>query len=341
MSTFVNTPALVPLITSAEERARRIRKTIIRSLVTLALLGLLFWQVPLRDVWSAIQGMDKALLGLVLLLAIPTLYLQYVRWATLAKDAGPDVSKADIHRGFWVGFTLGLITPGRVGQYGRALALHNCSLSRAAGLTFLERMYSAIVINGVGLMALVLLPLLGWLPPYPTVRRIAGAGCVLVGVVILALGIFPRVISRPLLWLTKKLPFRDKLARAIEVLKLVSPARGAWLLLLAILSVGSSLLQFVVLLHALGAPVPIFAGMMAALLTFFLKGNIPLGIGNLGVGEWTAVICLSGFGVAAPTAVAASLMLFVINVFLPGLAGLPFMSSLRMPNWNEPLRGTA
>ncbi len=341
MSTFVNAPAAVPVMTSAEERARRVRKTIIRSLVTLALLGLLFWQVPLRDVWSAIQGMDKALLGLVLLLSVPTLYLQYVRWATLAKDAGPDVSRADIHRGFWVGFTLGLITPGRVGQYGRGLALHNCSLSRATGLTLLERMYSAIVINGVGLIALVLLPMLGWIPPYPTVGVVAGTACVAVGLVMLTLGVFPGLISRPLLWLTKRLPFGDKLARAIEVLKLVSPSRGAWLLVLAILSVSSSLLQFVVLLYALGAPVPIFAGMMAALLTFFLKGNIPLGIGNLGVGEWTAVICLSGFGVAAPTAVAASLMLFVINVFLPGLVGLPFMSSLRMPNWSEPAREVA
>ena len=104
-------------------------------------------------------------------------------------------------------------------------------------------------------------------------------------------------------------------------------------MLLAATSLASSVLQFVVLLAALGSPVPVLAGMFTGVLTFFLKGNIPIAIGNLGVGEWTAVICLSGLGVNAETAVAASLLLFVINVFIPGLIGLPFVSSLRAPEF--------
>jgi uncharacterized membrane protein YbhN (UPF0104 family) len=341
MSTYVNAQTVAASLPAAKDRARKLRKTAIRSLATVVLLTLLFWQIPLRDVWGDICGMDVSSLIVVLILAVPTQYLQFVRWATLAKDAGPGVSRADIHRGFWVGYTLGLITPGRIGQYGRALALHNCSLARAAGLTFLERTYSALVINGLGLIAVVLLPLLGWVPPYPNTGILVSIVCLAAGAAVLGLGIFPALLSKPLLWVTRRLPFGSKLARAVDVLSLVSPRRGAWLLALAALGLASALLQFVVLLYALKAPVPLFAGMLAALLTFFLKGNIPIGIGNLGVGEWTAVICLAGLGVKAPVAVSASLVLFFINVFVPGLIGLPFMSSLRMPDLHESREATS
>ena len=193
-----------------------LRKVIFRTLFTVALLGLLFWQIPLEGVWSAVRNLDTRLFTFALLLAIPTQFFQFLRWASLAKDAGPDVNRLDIHRGFWVGYTLGLVTPGRVGQYGRALALHNCSLARAAGLTFLERTYSSIVINGLGLIAIFVLPLLSWLPPVPMPGLFGKAICLIVGALILAVGIFPRLIAPPLRWLTHKLPFHDKIDQAVS-----------------------------------------------------------------------------------------------------------------------------
>ena len=341
MSTIVETPGTAVHLKDPARAAEApvssgatFRKIALRSAVTVALLVLLFWQIPLAGVWDAIRNMNGALLAVALLLAIPTQYFQFVRWASLAKEAGEGVSRKDIHRGFWVGYTLGLVTPGRVGQYGRALALHNCSLSRAAGLTILERTYSALVINGFGLIAVVLLPILGWIPPFPLPGIVGEAICLTAGSLLILVGIFPQPMARPLRWIAGKLPLREKTEKAIRVLELVTPQRGSWLLLLASLGLASALLQFVMILSALDSPVPIAAGMLAALLTFFLKGNIPLGIGNLGVGEWTAVVCLAGLGVDSVTAVAASLVLFTMNVFIPGLIGLPFVSTLRVPDWN-------
>jgi uncharacterized membrane protein YbhN (UPF0104 family) len=118
---------------------REIGKHTLRVGLTLGLLALLFSQVRWQKVWDAICGADLTLLAWTCVLWIPTQYLQFIKWDLLARDAGDDVSRRDIHRGYWVGFTLGLVTPGRIGQYGRGLALHNCSLSRATGLTVLER----------------------------------------------------------------------------------------------------------------------------------------------------------------------------------------------------------
>ena len=311
-------------------------KLALRIGLTAALFALLFWQVSWRKVWEAVHSLDPTLFWWVCLLWLPTQYLQYLRWAILAREAGDGVSRGDIRRSYWVGFTLGLITPGRVGQFGRALALHNCSLSRAIGVSAIERGYSAITINGFGLLSLVLLPWLGWMPPYATPNTAIRAIIVTAAVLLLIIGVFPRSMFAPLNWLASKLPFREKIERAVEVLKPAGPARGALYLVLAIASLASALLQFVLLVRAMGFQVPIFAGMLAALLTFFLKGALPISIGSLGVGEWTAVYCFRGLGVEPSVSVAASLVLFAINVFIPSMIGLPFIHSLRGLSFSKP-----
>ena len=304
-------------------------KLFLRIALTAGLFALLFWQVKWQQVWSAVQSLDMHLFVWVCVLWIPTSYLQFLRWAILAREAGDGVTRGDIRRSYWVGFTLGLVTPGRIGQFGRALALHNCSLSRAMGLSAIERGYSAITINGFGLLSLVLLPWLGWVPPYMLPNAWMKGILVVCGSFLLILGVFPRSVFRPLNWLASKLPFREKLERAIEVLKPAGPARGTVYLTLATASLASSLLQFVLLIRAMHAPVPIFAGMLAGLLTFFLKGALPISVGSLGVGEWTAIYCFRGLGVEPSVSVAASLVLFTLNVFVPSLIGLPFINSLR------------
>jgi uncharacterized protein (TIRG00374 family) len=312
----------------------RIFSAILRVLLTVGLLVLLFWQVSWRDVWRIVQSLDMTLLAVTCAMWIPTQWLQFVKWDLLASEASEHIRRSDIHRGYWVGFTLGLITPGRVGQLGRALALNNCSLPRAFGLTAVERGYTALTMNALGLLAIFVLPFLGWQAPIPIpvwIQIILAIG----GVFFLFLGVFPRLMYRPLRWMAGKLPFREKLEQAVDVLQSAGPRRGITLLLLSIAALFSSLFQFVLLIRAAGIHVPLFSGMLAGLLTFFLKGALPISIGSLGVGEWSAIVCYHGLGVDSSVAVASSLLLFVINVFIPSMIGLPFIGSLRMPQFTK------
>jgi uncharacterized membrane protein YbhN (UPF0104 family) len=84
----------------------------------------------------------------------------------------------------------------------------------------------------------------------------------------------------------------------------------------------------------MGTPLPWFAGTLAALLTLFLKGMLPITMGSLGIGEWSAMICFQGLGVPGPDAVATSLIVFSMNVLIPSLIGAPFLSQLRIPSFN-------
>ena len=149
------------------------------------------------------------------------------------------------------------------------------------------------------------------------------------------LGFFPRMIARPLLWLIRFLPLRDKLQRAVATLNEVGPWQGALLLALSIGTLVISLFQFVLLIRATGATLPWMGGMLAGILTFFVKGAIPVFVGSLGVGEWVAMYCFRGLAVAPSSSVAASLILFFMNVLIPSLIGLPFLSSLRVPDFHK------
>jgi uncharacterized protein (TIRG00374 family) len=333
LSDFIEHPAaIVPEMNPQDIpiQPRRWPKMLLRGGITAAILAMLFWQVHWTSVWLALRTMEGGLLSIACLLWIPTQWLQFVKWDMVARTAGSDVPRSDIHRGYWVGYTLGVITPGRIGQLGRALVLRNCSTPTAIGIGIVERGYTALVINALGIFSLALLPSLGWMSAMQMPLWLR-AGLGLAALLLLVLGIFPRLILHPLRALANRLPMRSKLHQALDVLKAVEPFMAASLSLLTILSLASSLLQFVLLIRAMGCDIPILAGMLAGLLTFFLKGMLPITIGSLGIGEWVAVYCFRGLGVEPSVAVAASLFLFVINVFIPSLIGLPFVFSLRMP----------
>ncbi|MBU1708006.1 flippase-like domain-containing protein [bacterium] len=144
----------------------------LRIILTIVVVGLLFWQIPWRNVFAIATGMKGFPLFGALLLWIPAHAFQFERLAVLAKHAGKEATWRDIFRSYWVGFTLGVITPGRIGQFGRCFAL-NVPVARAVGVSLIERFYATVVINGAGPWALLamissgvfVLPIGGWRTP--------------------------------------------------------------------------------------------------------------------------------------------------------------------------------
>jgi uncharacterized membrane protein YbhN (UPF0104 family) len=322
-----------PGVTSGNAPHRNPLKLIIRLVLTAAVLASLFWQVKWQQVWNLVATLPAETLVSVLLLCVPVHVLQYLRWSHIADRSGAAMRPGDLRRGYWVGFTLGLVTPGRLGQYGRALALHGCSIAEAFGISVLDRAYAGFTVNGIGLIALASLPLLGWQVKLPGMTGAIAVVCAAVGCIIVLLGFRPAVLVVPFRALARLLPWREQINKGIAVFGSVSWRSGPWLMMLAIGALAAALLQFVLLLHGMGAMLPWLGGMLAVLLTFFLKGLLPFTIGSLGIAEWSAVVILQGFGVEPAQAVGASLLLFTLNVLLPSLVGIPYLSSLRVPEF--------
>lgn len=316
-------------------RRGKLASTLLKIVLTIALLLALSLQIEWRRVGEEILRLKGIEAWLALLLWIPTQGLQYLRWRMFAVRAGTVTDASDYAASYWLGHTLGLITPGRVGAFGRAFFLRGVPLSRAAGVTILERTYAAITVNGMGLISLGVLPYFGWAAEW----AIWGSGVnillIVAGSLFLAAGLIPSMIAGIVQRLVLRFEKLQRLARIFEAVREVTPLTGFLFLLMSAATVVLPLLQFVLILRGFGIEVPWIAGMLAVLLNFFLKGNIPLTMGNLGIGEWTALLCLKGLGVPEASAVAASLLLFLINVAAPAAVGLLYMNRLNSDLWQR------
>jgi uncharacterized membrane protein YbhN (UPF0104 family) len=302
---------------------------LLRVLLTIVVIALLFWQIPWQGVFSAAAGMKRQLLILAILLSVPNHVFQFLRWALLVKHAGKEATWPEIFRSYFVGFSLGIVTPGRVGQFARCFAL-KLPVTRSVGASLLERLYATVALDSAGPLAFGAMILAGhyfpsglWRIPLLIVLGAIGVGMLLVG-------LFPTVLLPLLSWLVRQLPLREKLEQVVDVLAGMKWGQALELSLLSFAAMGVACLQFVVLLHSMDAVFPLGWGLTAVMANFFFKANLPFSIAGLGIGEWTAILCLAGIGVAAASAVASSLVLFAINVLAPALLGIPFVPALKL-----------
>ncbi len=302
-------------------------------LIKLALAGVALAGLGQVVAWSALAEAASSVHPGWAVLAVALLPLNvgleaYRFHRLMRTSAGAGLRFSDTLAAVVGAYPLGLLTPGRLGDYaGRAIYLRGRPASATAALTFAERTATLACCLAAGALALPFWlsrpevhPGWLWLIPAATIGALA------LGTVIL----HPRLAER---LLGVVLPFR-RLQPALDALGSV-PAREARILLaLSALRYAVFTTQFVLLLRAFAPQLPwgaaewLSAGAGVALV-FFAKSAVPgVTLGDLGVREGAAVYFLAAFGGAA--AFNASLGLFAVNLLIPALAGLPMVTRLRM-----------
>ncbi|MBN1542747.1 flippase-like domain-containing protein [candidate division KSB1 bacterium] len=289
------------------------------SVAFLALLILLH-QIQTREIWNALVHARQAPILLALLLLPVNIYLHYRKWALLVRLESPK-KNAEIFYSLLAGFTLGFITPGRVGEYGRGLFLHSIDRLMVVGLTLLEKIYALLVIYFFGTLALVkILP--GMLSP----RIVYSFGVPF----LLFLGVAAFLLLNTHHWSTW---FEKPLSIAQEHAKIQSFFRGFFLLkrpqairlgFLSLLHSLTYISQFVLLLQAF-AELPLCTAYSIAAATLLTKTLVPITVGDLGVRELAAIFFCSHYDIAPAAAFDASILLFGINILLPSLIGLAML----------------
>ena len=252
--------------------------------------------------------------------------LETYRWWRLVRRLAPDVRYRDALRAVVGSYPLGLLTPGRVGDYvGRALYVREIAPGASAALTFGERMATLAACLAGGLVALgpYLASQVGASALWPAVTAV---GVVATGALV-ALIAFPSLAQTAISTLVPWAPVR----KATEAFGQIPQEEGPILLGLSALRYVVFSGQFVLLAHAL-APQAAVSGLWAGVaLVFFAKSAIPqVTLGDLGVREGAAVFFLGAYGVAPAAALDASLALFALNLVLPSLAGVPLLLRLRL-----------
>ncbi len=298
-------------------------KIVLTCVALAALVYVVEWSSILA---AALEARPVWALAAVVLIPL-NVGLEAFRWHRLVVKLAPDVRFKTSLAAVLSGYPLGLLTPGRIGDYvGRALYLRDISPGASATLTFAERIATLACCLVFGLVAL----------PYFLLTHTDVASMAWVTVLVLAilatgfllvLLLHPR-LARSLLEIV--LPFR-RTKHVFAVLNRFSGRDATELFALSIVRYAVFSTQFVLLVHAFQADVGWLTAYTGVVLIFFAKSAIPsITLGDLGIRESAAVFFLGGFGVAEAAAFNASLGIFAANILLPALIGLTLLPRLRL-----------
>lgn len=297
-------------------------------------LGVILWQLDYARLGQLLASADISLLVVSFVLSPALLAAKALRWRALLRARGISLSPMRAFLIYTAGLLMGLVTPGRLGEFSRSVYL------RQSGATGLPEAISSQVIDR--LYDLQFLLLVAWAGMIVVARRVA-PGVQWVGAVGLALNVafwaalfaFPaargRLSRRMGQALQRRLPEKWHLPGQTFFASLSGLLQPRTMLLpglLTVCSYGVFLLQVWLVAIAIGleapAPVTLLAVMVANLLSL-----VPVTVAGFGTREGTLLVLLSPYGATDEQIVLYSLGVFFI--FYIGGAAIGIVGWLLAP----------
>ncbi|MBN2354775.1 flippase-like domain-containing protein [candidate division KSB1 bacterium] len=289
----------------------------IKIIIAVVLVTVLVYRIDPNEIYQALRHVRAFYIILSLLLLPLNIFFQFSRWRILVRLAHPEAKDKDILSSLFCGITLGFITPGRLGEFGRSFFIPATQWARLIGLTLLDKLFALMVLFALGLIGITPFlhqntPAFIWIP----LLFSALAFLVLFFILLLSPQLFSSVLLRKqALW--KNHPRWRQILLSLELL---STSVSSKLACLAFAQVTTYTLQFYFLVISIH-PVPLIAGIAAITAIMWVKTMLPISIGDLGVRESAAIFFLGQLGVPDAAAFDASMLLFAINILLPAILG--------------------
>gem|GEM_PF-891027 len=301
-----------PVSDTTRPRFRRavLALKILASLVLLVSIGLFL--EPQR-VWGLLGELQSDSLVAVVVLSLIGLGIQWRKWQTLLAFVRPQTKGSESLISLLVGFSLGMVSPGRIGEVGRGLGLVLSSDSRAAcmGVATADRLCSAAVTIGLGMIAFLMLA--------PVAGILAAAIVCAIALIAYRWGGGRRLMAGDApSWLrgTRAGLFVNEALRA-----LVTLPRALWLRSLGLSLAFQLLLCFQFHLLAtnwMSSSAELWLGIP---LIFAAKTVLPIAFLDLGVREAASVFIFVKLNFDPAVGFNCALLLYAINVVLPAIIG--------------------
>lgn len=293
-----------------------------------ALLALMFILVKPARIWEALVTARLELVAAGAALMPLNLLLQEYKWRYLVRLVKPQARFRETLASLLGGMAFGVVTPGRVGEYGRALFIQGVPPLNLVGLTVIDKFYNLGATVAVGLPALMTLPEVAavvtprFMPPLL-------AFLALVNLVLLYLALDPRPVRSLLYALQLMIPRHNRIAQLVGGLDRFGAPQARVALALTLAHYLVYLVQYHLILAGF-SQLPVRAGFQGAAAVLFTKSALPIAVGDLGLDQLVSAHFFGQFGATPEAAVDASLVMFAVNVLLPALAGLGAMGSLQL-----------
>jgi uncharacterized membrane protein YbhN (UPF0104 family) len=317
-------------------KGKRIFSLLIRYGLTAVAIGYAVWRIwkDQETFGQSLENLADAqwpLVAISFLLIAANVATETWKWRMLVRPLYPKLTFGKAVKAVLAGMSTGLVTPNRVGEYaGRVLHLGQGKRWEAISLTFVDRLCQMLITLILGYVAIMLrLDLLNGSPVLATV---------VLAIPILAVGgflLFSVEIGR---WLGKRNLRRAWLSKMAAALLHTKRSRVVRILALSLLRYSIFSTQYILLMLAF-TPVNLQLStcILFVLLVFLGKSVLPVvsGVGELGVRESLALTYATLLGIPDPTALQATFLLFVFNILMPAMVGIPFVQGMRIGKEDE------
>ena len=301
----------------------------VRAIFTAALIGLIVAWVGPRRILGSLLSSDPSLVALCLVFTPAVIGLKTLRWQLLVGRRA-DFSYFAALRSYLAGLVLATVTPVAAGEVGRGLFVQRGNRAELTGKVVVDKLTDLASLTGFAGCGL----LLSGNPPARTVGLILLIGVVLAA----ATALLARKVAqgqgdgnpgwRRWPWLE-----RFRISGVLDGMATIRPAQLGVNVCLSILGFVVFYSQAFVMLRAFWPTaswevVPYFP-------IITLSTILPIGIGGVGVREWTAVLLLRQFAIPEAVAFNTFFSQFVVVQVLPSLVGAYVIATFRpMPTEN-------
>lgn len=301
----------------SEARARERVKLAVRALLTVALLGVLAWRVPIGEVSGALRAIPPSGVALAGLALTAQVALGALRWKRMLARVGETQPLGSLVADTLVGSAYNLVLPSTVG--GDVVRAVRCGLRlRASHAAFSTTLFERMV--GLPTLAVVAAPGILVVP--------GGDALVWPTVAFAALSLVALVVARaPLAWLARVAASRaPQVAGVADGMRadlagpLATPGARAEAFLWTLLYQGAGISILAAFVAPAGDPRVVWA-IYAGLPLIVVATMLPVTIAGIGLRESLFVLVLGRLGVPEPVALALSVLWFAtfFAVALPGV----------------------
>ncbi|KAF5060669.1 Lysylphosphatidylglycerol synthase TM region [anaerobic digester metagenome] len=297
------------------------RETILKLFLTILLFAIVFTKINSAELAEILVSLN-ALYFLMALVLVPTLYvIRTYRWNLLLKSIGINKPFMDLFRIIIIGVFYGLLTPGKIGEFGRAYHLSEAK-SAVIPTVLIEKIIDILV-----LVLLSGLTLTVFFSEYSTL-----VNTVLVLGLTTAIGTILLTNRRCILFFTKflKIPtesierFSDTCLGLLKNKNITAKAIFYTL-------------SYYVVNYLIGCFILLSLGVdwtaVITLPVILILGNIPITFSGLGLRESVATLTFILLGFGGVQGFSFSLLIFFTITLIPGIIGylLTLKSSKQCP----------
>lgn len=228
----------------------------------------------------------------------------------LLKLANPKISWQTACRSLIVGFPLAFVTPGRLGEIGRALYVKELTQSKTFTLVVVDKITNLIIILLAGLIGVITFKALS--------LSVGSLVALMVALTLLASFVIWSILSQEAARACRRFTRMDRFRR--RHLCALYGFSGLFYIVyftqFALLILGFATVHWVELFNAEAS-------------VFLVKTVLPIAFGDLGIREGASVFFMQKIGVAAASAFSAALLLYLLNLAFPAVLGLPVLVKTR------------